>query len=146
MMRTGFGHAVSALRHYPCLNKLRDHLARRGRSGNTKSFHHSRRRQFARFHFSEKIHRVGRNPHNERGADLDHAIERAGASRQIVNDDFGARGERHDQRSQTKIVAERTHRIDDGLGIEAPIGDHRARIGQQRIVAVHDPFGASRRS
>ena len=94
----------------------------------------------ARFHLGEQIDRVGGDADQKRRAGLDEAIDEARAARQIMDHDLPAHRKRHDHGAEAEIVAERAERIDDGLVVDGPVVRQRARVRQQRVVAMHHAF------
>ncbi len=140
-MRAGLGHAVAALRHDAAIHQGRHDLAGHRRARDAEPRDAVEPREPARAQFGEQVDGVGRHADQEAGAGLEQAVEQAGAARQVVDHQLGADRERGDQRAQAEIVAERAQRVDDRARVDLPVAGDRARIGEQRVVAVHHALG-----
>src|SRR6516225_3526922 len=97
LVRAGFGHAVTALRHDAVLHQLGDDRRRRRCTRDPEAAHGADTADATGSYLGEQVDRMRRHPEQKHGAGLRQPIDQALAALQIVKDQLAAANQSRDQ-------------------------------------------------
>ena len=141
LVRAVLGHAVDVLRRDAHGEEALRHLARDRRAGHVEQAHRAELRHAAALRLGEEVDGVRRHAHDVGRAALERPVDRLRAGGRVVEHQLEARGHHLLDGDGADVMAHRRQAEQDRRMIVAPVGHHRAAVGEQRVVRVHHPLG-----